>query len=250
MSFCEHCVKGVTHEGEPAGKWEEINGVNSYVATPSKDYPKDKVIVLLTDIFGPQLINNRLLADDFAANGFKTVIPDLFSGDPAPVSAFNPGSTWSLTEWFKSHGPKNTRPSIDKIIEGLKKDGVTSFGVIGYCFGGRYTFDLAFDGIPKAAAVAHPSLLKIPEDLETFAAKATAPLLINSCTTDPQFPLEAQAKADELLGNGKYAPGYKREFFEGCTHGFAVRGDMSDPKVKAGKEGSFKATVEWMIKYL
>ncbi|KAJ3973674.1 dienelactone hydrolase endo-1,3,1,4-beta-D-glucanase [Lentinula raphanica] len=267
MSFCEHCVKGVTHEGEPQGKWEEINGVNSYIATPSKDYPKDKVLIFLTDAFGPQLVNNRLLVDDFAANGFKTVMPDIFSGDAAPVTAFKPGSTFNLGEWFKSHGPEQTRPLIDKTIEGLKKEGVTSFGVLGYCFGGRYAFDLAFDGIPKAVAVAHPSLLKIPDDLEVrlvsytsiplrktfpqnFASKATAPLLINSCTTDPQFPLEAQAKADEILGDGKYAPGYKREYFEGCTHGFAVRGDMSDPKVKAGKEGAFKASVEWMIRYL
>jgi hypothetical protein len=78
-------------------------------------------------------------------------------------------------------------------------------------------------------------------------SKTNVPLLINSCTTDPQFPQESQAKADEVFGEGKFAPGYKREYFEGCTHGFAVRGDMSDPKVKAGKEGAFKAAVEWFI---
>lgn len=74
--------------------------------------------------------------------------------------------------------------------------------------------------------------------------------MINSCTVDQQFPPESQAKADEIFGNGKFAPGYKREYFDGCTHGFAVRGDLSDPKVKAGKEGSFKAAVEWFFKYL
>ena len=57
------------------------------------------------------------------------------------------------------------------------------------------------------------------------------------------FPPEASAKADEILGGGKFAPGYKREYFDSCPHGFAVRGDLSDPKVKAGKEGSFKASV-------
>jgi hypothetical protein len=44
------------------------------------------------------------------------------------------------------------------------------------------------------------------------------------------FPHEAQKVTDELLGNGKYAPGYVREYFPGCTHGFAVRGDMVSPK--------------------
>jgi hypothetical protein len=43
------------------------------------------------------------------------------------------------------------------------------------------------------------------------------------------FPPEAQAKADEIFAG--FAPGYKREYFDGCTHGFAVRGDLSDPKV-------------------
>lgn len=74
--------------------------------------------------------------------------------------------------------------------------------------------------------------------------------MINSCPVDTQFPLEAQSKADEILGSGKFAPGFKREFFDGCVHGFAVRGDLNDPKVKAGKEGAFKATVDWFLKYL
>ena len=74
--------------------------------------------------------------------------------------------------------------------------------------------------------------------------------MINSCSEDPLFPIEASLKADEILGGGKFAPGYKREYFDGCTHGFAVRGDLSDPIVKAGKEGAFKATVEWIKKYI
>lgn len=48
----------------------------------------------------------------------------------------------------------------------------------------------------------------------------------------------------------KFAPGYKREYFAGCTHGFAVRGDLSIPAVKAGKEGAFKSSVEWFMKYM
>ena len=40
------------------------------------------------------------------------------------------------------------------------------------------------------------------------------------------FPLEAQALADEILGGGKFAPGYERTYWKGCHHGYAVRGDM------------------------
>jgi len=94
------------------------------------------------------------------------------------------------------------------------------------------------------------SFISLPHELQKYAATSKAPLLINSCTVDQQFPLEASADADKIFGGGKFEPGYKREYYEGCTHGFAVRGDLSDPNVKAGKEGSFKASVEWIKKYI
>ncbi|KAF7317665.1 Dienelactone hydrolase endo-1,3,1,4-beta-D-glucanase [Mycena kentingensis (nom. inval.)] len=227
--FYEGCV---THDGTPVGKMEQIGG--------------DKVVLFLTDIFGLELVNSKLLADDFAANGFRTIIPDYLNGDPVPADAMGPGKDYDLMAWFKTHGAAETRPPLDKVIAALKAEGITTFAAVGYCLGGRYVFDLAFDGIIKAAATAHPSLLQIPDDLEKYKT-TTVPLLINSCTTDQMFPLEAQAKADEILTD--FAPGYKRNYFEGCTHGFAVRGDISDPKVKAGKEEAFKATIEWFIQH-
>ncbi|KAL1746900.1 dienelactone hydrolase [Schizophyllum fasciatum] len=249
MSFCKDCVRGVRWEGTPAGKIETINGVEAYVATPEQDYPKDKVLLLLTDIFGVPLVNNKLLADDYAANGFKTVIPDFLNGDAAPADAMSPGSNWDIQKWFVNHGQDKTRPSLDKVIAGLKEQGVTTFGAVGYCFGGRYVFDLAFDGVIKAAAVAHPSLLQVPADLERYA-QTNVPLLIESCEVDNMFPPAAQEQADAILGGGKFAPGYQRNYWAGCHHGFAVRGDQSNPSVKAGKEGAFKNVVEWMAKQL
>ncbi|KAL0571949.1 hypothetical protein V5O48_010021 [Marasmius crinis-equi] len=247
MSFCKDCVKGVIHEGTPKGKTEKIGGVECYVATPSIDYPKDKVLLFLTDVFGVALVNARLLADSFAENGFRTIVPDYLNGDPIPADALL-GETFDISKWFPNHGPEKTRPPLDKVIDALKSEGVTTFGATGYCLGGRYVFDLAFENIIKVGATSHPSLLQIPADLEKYVSSSKAPLLINSCTEDSQFPLEAQSKADEVFKN--FGPGYKREYFDGCSHGFAVRGDLSNPKVKAGKEGSFKSTVEWLIKYL
>ncbi|KAG6825847.1 hypothetical protein H0H92_002195 [Tricholoma furcatifolium] len=267
MSLCKDCVSGkpvfivleawltmimsgVIHDGEAQGKWEDINGVNCYVATPSVEYPKDKVILFLTDVFGPQLINNQLLADSFANNGFKVIVPDYLHGDPIPPTALGPGSTFDISVWFQKHGSAETRAPLDKVLAALKEQGVTGIGATGYCFGARYCFDLAFENIIQVVSTSHPSLLQVPADLEKYLAVSKAPLHINSCTIDQQFPIESQAKADEILGNGKFAPGYKRDYYDGCTHGFAVRGDLSDPKVKAGKEGAFKGTVEWFIQYL
>ncbi|KAF9443244.1 dienelactone hydrolase endo-1,3,1,4-beta-D-glucanase [Macrolepiota fuliginosa MF-IS2] len=250
MSLCKDCTQGARHEGTVEGKEATINGVAVYIATPTVEYPKDKAILFLPDVFGYQLSNAQLLADDFARNGFYTILPDYLNGDSLPADALNPGSNFDIMKWLPNHGQEQTRPTLNKVIEGLKAQGVKEFGATGYCFGGRYVFDLAFDGVIKAAATSHPSLLQVPADLEKYAAVAKVPLLINSCTTDSQFPLEAQAKADEILGGGKFAPGYKREYFDGCTHGFAVRADLSDPTAKAAKEGAFKSTVDWFCKYL
>ncbi|KAG9218647.1 hypothetical protein PLEOSDRAFT_1076398 [Pleurotus ostreatus PC15] len=250
MSLCADCVKGVRHEGTLEGQLENIGGIECYTATPAGDFPKDKVLLFLPDAFGISLINSRLLVDDFARNGFKTVAPDIFNGDPVPEDYLDSKRQFSLADWFKTHAPEHTRPTIDKVVTALKEQGVKHFAATGYCFGGRYCFDLAFDNVVDAVVVSHPSLLKIPEDLEKYAKNSKAPLLINSCTTDSQFPLEAQAQADRILGGGQFAPGYKREYWDGCTHGFAVRGDLSDLKVKQGKEGSFKAAVLWFKQYL
>ncbi|KAJ7133258.1 alpha/beta-hydrolase [Mycena epipterygia] len=260
MSFCADCFKAVVHEGTPQGEMTEIGGVSCYVATPSVDYPKDKVVLFLTDACGMVLQNNHLLADDFARNGFKTIMPDLFNGDPVPKAALEPGAApFDWPNWLPKHGAAQTRPLIDAVITALKADGVVTIAASGYCFGARYVFDLAFDGIIQVASVAHPSLLKVPVDLETYRDKATAPLLINACTHDPVFPPAAQEQADAILGGGSadsslgergFAPGYKRVYFEDLAHGFAVKGDMSDPKVKAGKEDAFKGTVEWFLNYL
>lgn len=62
--------------------------------------------------------------------------------------------------------------------------------------------------------------------LKRYYAESKAPLQINSCEVDPVFPIEAQKVADEIFGGDKFAPGYERTYWEGCTHGFAVRGDM------------------------
>ena len=42
------------------GKWEKIGGVDSYVATPTGDYPQNKAILFLPDVFGPQLPNAQV----------------------------------------------------------------------------------------------------------------------------------------------------------------------------------------------
>ena len=71
--------------------------------------------------------------------------------------------------------------------------------------------------------------------------KHSIPMVFNTCETDNMFGPDAQKKADEILGEDK---NYERTYWEGCSHGFAVRGDPSDPKAKKGKDGAFEAAIK------
>ncbi|KAJ6512737.1 chlorocatechol-degradation protein, partial [Mycena sanguinolenta] len=214
-------------------------GVPCYVATPTVHYPKYKIVLFLTDAHGMYICIWSLLAEDYTRNGFKTIVPDLFNGDPIPVVSLSPGVRSSFRLAFMA-AEAQTRPLIDAVMATLKAEGVTDVACCGCT---RYTFDLAFERLIKGAAIAHPSLLKRPEDIEvqTVLLGLTAPLL-NGCTHDPGFPPADQEKADEILKD--FAPGYKRVYWDGASHRFALKGDLSDPEVWKAKSGAFKETVE------
>lgn len=41
-----------------SGQTTQYGGVETYIATPTTEYPKDKVVLFLTDVFGLKLQNN------------------------------------------------------------------------------------------------------------------------------------------------------------------------------------------------
>ncbi|KAF5384266.1 hypothetical protein D9615_003439 [Tricholomella constricta] len=226
------CIKGVTFEGTPKGVMKTINGVNTYVAKAHRPSDPRRALLFLTDIFGLPLVNSKLMADDFAANGFDTFIPDYFK--------------FNMTAWLPNHGETQTFPVLLATIEGLKKEGFKEFAATGYCFGGLYTTRLSQQNLVKVGTMAHPSLLTIPDDFTTLLANSHVPIQINSAELDVAFPPATQAIVDGILADGKYEPGYNRTFFPGVAHGFAVRANLSDPVAKAAKEGAFFAAVEWL----
>lgn len=245
---CSHCVVGKQYLGSPQGKTEVLGGVPCYVGTPTVEYDQKKALILLTDIFGVTFSNNKLLVDDFARKGYRTIAPDYLNGDPAPPYAWN-NTEFNVVAWTQNHTPEVTRPLIDKVIQALKDQGVTSFAMTGYCFGGLYAIDLACDQIVDVLIVAHPSQVVVPTTFETLAQKGKAPFLLEMGNEDVEIPVPQQEEIDGILGGGKYAPGYKRDCWPGCPHGFAVRGDMLNAEQFAGKAGSFINSIAWLELY-
>ena len=143
-----------------SGKYEEIGGWKCYTATPEGEFAADKVVIFLPDVFGLGLVNNPLIIDAFARNGLKCVCPDLFEGDPRPVDA---PPSFDRETWHKKHNFQHTNGIARDVIRALKAQGVTRFGMTGYCYGARLVFDLSFDGEGQVAVVTHPSALDFPD---------------------------------------------------------------------------------------
>lgn len=55
-SLCKDCVSGSIHEGSPSGSTIDVDGTRVYIAKPEGDAPTDVALLLLTDVFGLDLI--------------------------------------------------------------------------------------------------------------------------------------------------------------------------------------------------
>jgi dienelactone hydrolase len=81
---CSECVSGFLHEGTPKGEVGTIAKLPTYIAKPANGPSKSGVIVIITDIFGWEFLNNRLLADEYAEKLGRTIyVPDFMNGNTA-----------------------------------------------------------------------------------------------------------------------------------------------------------------------
>ncbi|KAK9321812.1 dienelactone hydrolase [Lipomyces orientalis] len=234
------CMEGYAHHGEPVGTITKYTDFDIYVAKPP--VATDKVIVYLTDIFGMPFTNHKLIADNFAQQGFLTVIPNLFYDDHVPFP--RPDGFDLFPGWVSRHQPEHTEPIIDKTFEYVKKEfpAVTKFFSVGYCFGAKYVVRLLDEGKLTAGYIAHPSF--VTED-ELRAIKA--PLSIAAAETDPIFPDEKRHQSEVILKEIKAT--YNIVLYSSVEHGFAVRGDMSNEVVTWSQEAAFFQAVQWFNRF-
>lgn len=246
MSNC--CVTGVQHEGEAKGTFITIGDVKTYIAEPaSKDH--SKAILFLTDAFGLDLINNFLMADDFAAQGYFVVMPDLFQGDPVPGKFLleNNVSSFDFRPWAGKHGVELVDPVVKGAITAMRETmGVQRIAAVGYCFGAKSVtrfLDAKSGSQVDVGYVAHPSLTTIEE----FEAM-NGPFAISAAETDHVFQPEYRHQVEELLR--KKGEPYQITLYGGVVHGFAVRADLGDKTQVVAKENAFQQAVSFFRAYL
>ncbi|KEF54380.1 esterase/lipase [Exophiala aquamarina CBS 119918] len=244
------CYKGVKHEGEAKGEFIQIGDFETYVVYP-EDKSTEKAILLITDVIGHRFINAQLIADQFAANGYFVLSPDLFDKDPIPL---NRGDDFDIMQWLQgayhpkkvAHLPPTVDPIIDACLVELRtKYNAKKIGAVGYCFGGKYVVRHLR---PEAGKIdvgytAHPSFVDADELKEI-----KGPLAISAAETDSIFPTEKRHESEVILK--ETGQPYQINLYSGVEHGFAVRADLNNPVTKYAKESAFIQALQWFEEHL
>eukprot|EP00743_Colponemidia_sp_Colp-15_P003879 GILK01004186.1.p1 GENE.GILK01004186.1~~GILK01004186.1.p1 ORF type:complete len:265 (-),score=22.01 GILK01004186.1:138-878(-) len=219
------CIKGNIHTGEPTGAYTTIAGVETYVAEPTQF--SGRAILLIHDAFGFKFVNNQLLCDTFAAQtNCRVFCPDFLQGDAAPIGVLDGSVAFDFQAWIARQVTKldETTNLVRTFASELRAThGVTSLGAIGYCWGAFPAVRLGATDTFNAIAVAHPSFVEVPKDIEHLRTNA----LFLCAEIDQQFPEEKRTAAQQILAS---KPNQIAIFklYPGTKHGFAVRSSPDD----------------------
>ncbi|KAF7187391.1 Hydrolase tropI [Pseudocercospora fuligena] len=286
MSLKPCCATGSLHTGTPTGRIEKVQGLDCYIADAPNGNPKG-VIVIIPDAFGWTLPNNRILADDYAKNGFQVYLPEFMQGIAIPLDLLVSMKAlqetgfwaqidkvrhlaymmWHFLPFMLYNRPAVAGPRVYDFIKALKKNEAKDLplGTAGFCWGGYFVTQLchnrikADDGnrLTDCGFVAHPSFLTFPKDIEGIELPyscAAAQGAQGSKGGDPQMPPEAAKQTEEIL-KAKTAKmkdqGIEHEFimYEGASHGFAVRADEDDKEEAARGKKAEEQAVQWFSRW-
>ncbi|KAI0482085.1 endo-1,3-1,4-beta-D-glucanase [Xylariaceae sp. FL0804] len=241
------CKTGFNWGGTPTGTETTIAGFKAYKAGTSKK----AAIYMIHDVFGWTFPNLRLLADHFAKEADATVyLPDHFDGeviDPSTLEDPAKRAQFDIKAFVGRHSKEARLPGITAVARQLRADGYPKVGAIGYCYGGWACLRLAAGPSPlvDAISIAHPSLVE-PAELDACAA----PCQICAPETDPAFTPELKEHANRVLPAPGGPPAYEYVYFPGVAHGFAAKGDRSDPLQRASLERAKNSAVNFFKEFL
>ncbi|KZT09240.1 alpha/beta-hydrolase [Laetiporus sulphureus 93-53] len=255
---CADCVSGSVHVGAPVGTEITLGGLPTYA---TGDEGSKRIIVIGSDIFGWKLVNTRILADEYAARGFRVYLPNLFDGWKIPqwtLSATDPNND-SPTLLQRAIKPlflftmvpfllRNSKDAQSAKIGGILKElretqPEAKVGFVGFCWGGRYaiTMNKDFD----ATVAAHPSLVSFPKELDGI----TKPISFAIAETDDHYGPRHATETERILKE-KGLTDFEVVVYKGVNHGWTVRTNMAIPEKKEKRDEAKEQVLVWFERYL
>ncbi|KAI5270051.1 dienelactone hydrolase [Aureobasidium subglaciale] len=246
------CLKGSFYSGEPKGKTEQIDGVDTYIATPEPETANGNVLLYFPDAFGLHT-NAFLLMDAFASCGYLTMGVDYFLGDAVSKYTMTPlnDPSFDLKAWSEKHLHSSEDVASKWVANVMSKYGKSEgvkFACVGYwescSWGARFVCQqLSDDGICNVGAMAHPSFMN-----ESHISGVESPLYIAAPSVDSLFQPEQRSRTVDILTQNKKC--FNMQIYAEVEHGFATRATLSDPYERWAKEQCFRNFVDWIDYWL
>ena len=104
---CRDCLTGTLHTGTQTGRVDTVHGLPAYITEPEQTSSVRGIIVIISDAFGWELPNTRIMADCYAKRtNCRVYLPDFMDGhwmDHNLLSSFDAvaeeSPTWLGTLW-------------------------------------------------------------------------------------------------------------------------------------------------------
>lgn len=284
---CPECFCGSVHTfAKPTGTMETIHGISTYVAGGSDPSRSKSAIIYLTDAFALRLVNNKLLADKYAAStGCRVLIPEVVHNgglDPSlmPQMEIAMGSLerWTVNSLLhKAYTtacllpkvasflllghPAYAYPKILQYARAVKRDlpAGGKLGVAGFCWGGWSSTKLCTEAsveggterLIDAQFNGHPSYMNSTQNMFLEAIWTfNVPYSSAVAGADFEFSGAVAAKTEAMLRD-ELGRGYKYEFrvYDECTHGFCIRA-KEDTVNMEGYEAAANQATTWFNQHL
>ena len=179
-------------------QWIEIDSAEgkfgAYLAIPHTR--KGPGIVLIQEIFG---VNEhiRAVAEQYAADGYLVIAPDLFWRSGQRIELTYDEAGWKrAVELMNATDVGKAQADIELAIDALKAQPGLDGGIasIGYCFGGLLSYHTAANGLVDVAIAYYGGGIQNHLDR---AEEIEVPLLMHFGEQDSHIPLEAVEKIAE-----------------------------------------------------
>ncbi|KAK2605775.1 hypothetical protein N8I77_008589 [Diaporthe amygdali] len=276
------CFSGSVHTAQPLGHLETLFDVQTYVTRGTAT--SNSTIIFLTDDFGLNLVNNKLLADQYASKtGLRVLVPNLLPNGGVPLSTIGLSEKLATSvHWYNILGHakrawaalkisvilaafsfrvRRTFPSVLGYVRAVRASLPlgAKLGIAGFCLGGHWSSRLCAEHATEGGGshlvgahfTAHPSNVD-PSELAKFAERFKVPQSLALGDSDVVLPID---QAHELETNLREV--YRNDLdrlevriYERCGHGFALRADPRKIDENEGADRALEQAVAWFRRWL